>query len=564
MNRYEVGEEISAGIIILKILSSKNESGFGEIYLAMDVKMSIPFAIKTLQKELISLKDFEDIKKEILPWVDVSDHPNIVTAFTLEHDKNKRPYIEMEPIFPDNCGRKTLADFMGCKEISEEQILKWCIQFCYAMDYVNQKGYVHSDIKPDNILIDNGAIKITDFGLVKPINDLSKQYYGSQYYLAPESWEGTKNIPSEIYSFGIVMYQLVNGGKLPSDNCPGIDLEYFHKHIEIPKFDSIFYPLISKCLKKDSKERYQSFVELNGDLIKILKDKYNQKIEKPKLRNRGTTYYYIKGNLFSKLKDLVNCKKYYELALENSQDKYIQFSYALDLMYLNQFEDALPHLLNLSENPDYLSIARIYFNIGRCYHEEICLYKSIEYYKKAIEINPNYLEAHVNLGNVFKDFGFFEEALYHYEFVLKKDETFQEALLNIVDLYEKLQDKECYDYYFSKLINQPNTPLTNFHIGLFSKKEDLLTFLNSMSYASKEHTFQISALIQLFEFHLKNKNLSFANDLFEEIYGLSKNSIDLMMELCFSYSKQGFIEEAISKIDFVLDYSSNNDWNFIL
>lgn len=209
-------------------------------------------ALKTLQKDKISFSDFDNFKKEFIPWIKLSNHPYIVEAFTVDLDDNQRPYLIIEPISPDEFGRHTLEDFMG-KDLSEEQILEWCIQFCYAMDYINKQGYIHGDIKPSNILISNNVIKITDFGLVSLIKDDIKHYIASIPYLALESFTGTKNVLSELYSFGMVMYQLINFGKLPFDGLTDYEWENFHKNGEIPKLESDVYPFISKCLDKNLK-----------------------------------------------------------------------------------------------------------------------------------------------------------------------------------------------------------------------------------------------------------------------------------------------------------------------
>lgn len=179
----------------------------------------------------------------------MSYHPHIVKAFSIDLDDNKRPYLLMEPVFPDEYGRQNLADFMD-DNLSEEQILMWSIQFCYAMDYVNQQGVIHGDIKPDNILISKGIVKITDFGLAKSLADPSKKYEGTITYLAPESWEGIKSISSEIYAFGIVLYQMVNSGNLPFNGWNDLQWEDFHKKCEIPKLNSDLYQFIKKCLEK--------------------------------------------------------------------------------------------------------------------------------------------------------------------------------------------------------------------------------------------------------------------------------------------------------------------------
>ena len=551
-NQYNVGDEIFNDVLVIDKFGGEEKSGFGVVYIVMDKNMGLILAIKTLQKEQISSHDFEIIKNEIMHWIDVSNHPNIVSAFTIELDDDKRPYILMEPISPDEFGKQTLTDFMKGGKLTEEQILKWCIQFCYAMEYVNQKGHIHGDIKPDNILINDGIVKITDFGLAKSINDVNNDYYGSRCYLSPESWDGIKNVSSEIYSFGVVMYQMCNGGVLPFDGFTDEEWKNFHKCGDVPPLDHGLFPYIEKCLEKNPEDRFLSFSQLNDVLIMRLNEKFSQKIEKPKLVDIGNIKNVGNGHLAAALGDIENCKKYYEIAIENSDEELTRYNYALDLIDLRQFEDALNQLMILVENLEAIPLERIYFNIGKCYHEGICLYKSIEYYKKAIEINETDLKSHTNLGNVYREYGFYDDALVHYKCVLQQDDKFSYALVNISDLYLKMGDKKNFEIFSSKIDVIQIDPSVDYYRGLILKEQNLLKFLSSMDNVAGEYRHQIPALVQLFKFHLENKNIPEANGKFDEIFEASKD-INLVMGLCFLYGDYGFPDEAIIKFDYIYD-----------
>ena len=500
------GDEIFKNFEITHVRGGENKSGFGVVYIVKNKITGIPLALKTLQNENISINDLNEFKKEIYPWIELSEHPNIVSAFTADLDDNRRPYLLMEPILPNEQNHLTLTEYIESEDISEEQVLKWCIQFCNAMEYVNQKGYVHGDVKSDNILISEGIVKITDFGLVRLIHDsaINEQYYSF-------------DVSHDIYSFGIVIYQMVNKGNMPLDDVTNKGLKIHNEPVEIPFINSDLYPIIKKCTQKKKKKRYSSFNELNEDLIKILYEKYSQKIEKPKLSDFGNIRNSHRGHVASIFNDIENCKKYYDIAISNYEDEIILFSYALDLMYLHEFSDALPYLLRLKETPGIIPLDRIYFNIGRCYHEEVCLYKSIEYYKKTIKLNNDFLKAYVNLGNVYKDFGLYEWALDCYEFVLCYDENFPEALVNIVDLYEKMKDNKNYKKFKSKLDDNIINPSLKYNVGLFFKEGNVSKFLKSMIEASKTYVSQIPALDKLLEFHLANGNMAEANECFDEI-----------------------------------------------
>lgn len=545
-NQFNEGDEIFKNFEITHVRGGENKSGFGVVYIVKNKITGIPLALKTLQNENISITDLNEFKREIYPWMELSEHPNIVSAFSVDLDDNRRPYLLMEPILPNERNHLTLTEYIESEDISEEQILKWCIQFCNAMEYVNQKGYVHGDVKSDNILISEGIVKITDFGLVRLINDsaINEQY---------DSFD----ISYDIYSFGIVIYQMINNGNMPLDNVTNKELKICNEPIEIPFINSDLYPIIKKCTQTDSKKRYSSFNDLNDDLIKLLYEKYSQKIERPKLIDFGNIRNSHRGHVAAIFNDYENCKKYYDMAISNSEDKIILFSYALDLMHLHKFTEALPYLLRLKETSGILPLDRIYFNIGRCYHEEVCLYKSIKYYKKTIKLNNNFLKAYVNLGNVYKDFGLFEWALDCYEYVLGYDENFPEALVNIVDLYKKMKDDKNYEKFKSELDDNLFNPSLKYNVGLFFKEGNVSKFLRSMDEASKTYESQIPALIKLFEYHLSNDNILEANKIFDEIFKLS-NDVDRLTDLCFSYKNHGYYNESLVKIDYLYDNLEDN------
>ena len=257
-NQFNEGDEIFKNFEITHVRGGENKSGFGVVYIVKNKITGIPLALKTLKNENISINDLNEFKREIYPWIELSKHPNIVSAFTADLDDNRRPYLLMEPILPNEQNHLTLTEYIESEDISEEQVLKWCIQFCNAMEYVNQKGYVHGDVKSDNILISEGIVKITDFGLVRLIHDsaINEQYYSF-------------DVSYDIYSFGIVIYQMINKGNMPLDDVNNNGLKIHSEPVEIPFINSDLYPIIKKCTQTDLKKRYSSFNELNEDLINL-------------------------------------------------------------------------------------------------------------------------------------------------------------------------------------------------------------------------------------------------------------------------------------------------------
>lgn len=184
-----------------------------------------------------------------------------------------RPFLAMEPILHNEEGRQSLKDYLNVK-LSMEQKIDWLIQICYGMEFINSEEIKsHGDIKPENILIDNlNCAKISDFGFLELFDHESDNMKGTPKYMAPECFDNINNIQTDIYSLGIIIYQLFNDGKLPfyaENNLPEKWME-LHKTKMIPKTNNDdINSIIQKCLDKTPEKRYSSFKELREDLESI-------------------------------------------------------------------------------------------------------------------------------------------------------------------------------------------------------------------------------------------------------------------------------------------------------
>lgn len=149
-----------------------------------------------------------------------------------------------------------------------------------------QKGMIaHRDLKPSNLMIaPEGILKVTDFGLalfsVDPTNravDISHLFGQRRVYMPPEQFQKGARLDqrSDIYSFGIILFEILTGGHLPfriNKTDPDNYFEYFYRlHLTylLPKLDTPLYPVIERCLKKSPDQRYQSFKDIRRELLKI-------------------------------------------------------------------------------------------------------------------------------------------------------------------------------------------------------------------------------------------------------------------------------------------------------
>jgi serine/threonine-protein kinase len=203
LGRYEVLEEIGRGAM-------------GTVYRGRDPKINRDVAIKTLPFEGIEEGELEEVKKRFFQEAEAAGrlaHPNIMTIHDAgeEHDL---AFIAMELLkgrtLSEHCTRENL--------LAVGDVLRVVSAVATALDYAHQNGVVHRDIKPSNImLLESGEVKVTDFGIARIV--ASSQTYtgmilGTPYYMSPEQVAGGGvEGPSDLFSLGIVFYELLAGDK---------------------------------------------------------------------------------------------------------------------------------------------------------------------------------------------------------------------------------------------------------------------------------------------------------------------------------------------------------------
>ena len=256
------------------ISSEQSKGGMGKAILCKGIQDNKYYVLKTFL-----VKENEAIfRKEIEFTLKLDKHPNIVYTQTAIQEKIDDKYIifmvmelvkkqQKHPLKENWWFAKTLADIIRNNEMDLEKAFTWSIEFCRGMQYLNSIGLEsHKDIKPENIFItEDNHIKIADFGLV---NFESKEYTaGSRKYMAPESRKGkTYNIQSDMYSFGIVMYEMFSSFIYGGNNFDLKNTKYCNE-------------IIKKCISKDPKQRYNTFVELEDELLKESKKYFGENFE---------------------------------------------------------------------------------------------------------------------------------------------------------------------------------------------------------------------------------------------------------------------------------------------
>lgn len=254
-NRYEVKEKIGQG-------------GFGAVYRVFDQKMEIDKAIKILSETIVNDRAvMASLRKEAQIMARLN-HPSIVRIFDF-NDKSTIKYLDMEYV-----NGSSLFDIKfdaPGKKLPESIVIEYAQKIADVLFYAHSQNIIHKDIKPQNILVtDSGGIKIMDFGISEILKSHSRisttLSAGTLVYMSPEQIKGKDlGVEADIYSFGAMLYELISGN--PPFYKGALENRILtEKPVAITGISDKFNSLLQKCLRKDYRERYQSF----GEIIKIL------------------------------------------------------------------------------------------------------------------------------------------------------------------------------------------------------------------------------------------------------------------------------------------------------
>lgn len=266
-----------------EIIKTIGEGGMANVYLANDTILERNVAIKVLRGDLSNDEKFiRRFKREALSVSNLS-HPNIVEVYDIgEEDGNY--YIVMEYI--DGKTLKQLLQKRGALTLTE--VLDIMSQLTDGLAHAHEAYIIHRDIKPQNIMIeDNGLVKITDFGIATAINSTqltqTNSVMGSVHYLPPEQASGKgSTIKSDIYSLGILMYELLSGSvPFKGDTAVEIALKHMKEKMpsirkQNPTIPQSVENIILKATAKNPKNRYDSVREMYTDLQTAM-DRTNEK-----------------------------------------------------------------------------------------------------------------------------------------------------------------------------------------------------------------------------------------------------------------------------------------------
>jgi tetratricopeptide (TPR) repeat protein len=482
---YKKGDFIGQKYEVYKVLG---KGGCGVVYLVYSSKNGGVYALKTFRDEFLTDPETRlRFRREAGIWVGLGRHPYLVRAYFVE-EISGRLYIGMEYIAPNEAGLNSLDGYLQCQPPDLAQSLRWAIQMCYGMEYAYSKGVrTHRDLKPANIMITQDlTAKITDFGIagvrsegaVMGAAGLNVQTeeprlsgetrigtgIGTPTHMAPEQFANAAGCDerSDIYSFGIVLYQMVTGGQVPflpvhRDGSPPTweDFQRLHHEESVPRLDSPLFSVIQRCLQKSPDRRFQAFKEVRGNLELLLQRRTGEVIVPAQLKELEAWEWTNKGislGTLGRYDEAIGC---YDKAI-GCYDKALELDPRFALAWnnkgssldsLGRYEEAIGCYDKALELDPRFALA--WSNKGNALDSLGRYEEAIDCYDKALELDPRHAAAWSNKGNALDSLGRYDEAIACYDKALELDPRHAVAWSNKGNALDSLGRYEeaiaCYD-----------------------------------------------------------------------------------------------------------------------
>ena len=498
------------------------EGGFGKVFLVYDRDTDEICALKLLRPELAAQIDLqEQFRGEAMIWMEFERHPNIVNVRAVDIF-NGSLFIALQFIPPGVLGDNCIDEILRNRRISQQTAIKWAIELCDALIHAKSKGMIaHRDLKPSNLMIDSeGVLKVTDFGLalfdVDPTNRaINISPSGTPAYMPPEQFrhDSRPDNRSDIYSFGIVLFEILTGGHLPfriGKTDPNHYFEYFynlHLTYELPIIDTPLYPIIEQCLRKSPEQRYQSFKNIRQDLLMLFEEATGSAfvpISKEEMNASEHNNYAVSYHM---LGDLKRANKHIDLSIR-----------------------AAPYYA-----PAYNNKAAFLADIGQ-------VHEAVELWTILTKHHPELARPFYNIGNYQMQIGRTENAIRFFKKTIEREPDFIPAIVNTAIAYQKMRDAHNANEYYNKAIYlSPSDAQIHYNYGFFLYEvSDYQNAISMLSEAVRLNPRHLSAFNYLGLCHLQLEK-------FEDAIGYFDAAIEIDPSYKYAHDNRKIAIQAINK-----------------
>ncbi|MBI4345330.1 MAG: tetratricopeptide repeat protein [Elusimicrobia bacterium] len=421
-----------------EVLGKVGEGGFGVVYQVYSRETRMVYALKTFREEYLTDAGTRDLfKREAQVWLDLGAHPFVVRAHFVD-EMNGRLYIAMEYLPGDSTRPNSLDGWLKRGPVALEQVLRWSVQFCHGMEHAAKRGVqAHRDIKPANILVArDGTLRISDFGLAAALNlaksanrlgiraegevglsCMSEGGAGTPPYMPPEQFSADSRCDarSDVYAFGVTLYQLLSGRFPLMPRPPGRspeegrrfwnEMRMMASSVPPPPLDTPLWPVLARCLEKSPDRRFSGFAELRAPLEEALKSLTGETVVPPETGRMGATEWNNRGISLSDLERYDDAVACFDRALDSHPtDTLVLANKALALRGLGRFDQALAcadKALALERANGATGASGTAWNHrGLVLLDQGRLEEAGEAFERAAAARPDLVDAWVNLGMV--------------------------------------------------------------------------------------------------------------------------------------------------------------------
>lgn len=566
---------------------------FGVVCLAKKKNdlISKQVALKIFEVDPQDLTRYRTLQQEAKLWSHIENHPNIVPIYDANIYEN---YLVLESEYIAGGSLESYLLKQANNQLEVTPAIKMTIKILNGLDHLHKSGIIHRDLKPANILVQENEPKLVDFGLARVTNDANNSFTpgGTPLYMPPEAFHGERSRQVDIWSVGIILYQILVGD-LPfpeeaKNNCYKLQrfLSTEDCLVASPVIPEPLQKIIKQALERDCAKRYTSAEEMKNaletyhnesfanELSQIFANVIEQRIsqlinisQKPpetysnniKITNINSAmnnqyvsknFYYDEENLHLALAEINSKIK--------DDESYIRRGNFY--RYIGEEEKALVCFNKAIEiNPN---CAEAYYGLGNVYYyDKQDTEMALTNYNKAIEIMPSQPSYYNSRGNVYRDKNEFDKSISDFTKAIETSKNPALAYNNRGISYKcKGESQKAIEDYNKAISLNPNYAAAYYNRGnVYKKNKDYENAIMDFSKAIElKPTYTLAYYQRAFTYQYKGDSDKAILD-FNEVIKLDDENVDAYVLRGFLYKEQGEQDKAISDLRKALEINPNDE-----